>query len=1018
MRFLQCNLNHCQLAQDLVTQRVSDERLDVVAVADGYGLVDGKGGWIVAGRAALGIFGSRVTVSNIEKDREFVSARLNGIQVYSCYASSNVPMTNFMAFLDRLETSIRGLGRGVQVLVAGDLNARSAAWGDWTTNVRGEELAAMLDSLNLVVMNEGSKPTFVGIGAGSVIDVTLASEALARRVTDWRVLGVFNGSDHQYIEYSVQSHDSIESPRRTLSHNGWDTTRGIDLTTFKTGYLLARWGRDESDSLPTLEEMPEELAERFEKQVAAACDFSLPRRKGPPHGKPPAHWWTEEIASLRTGCIEARRAVKRRAARAVTRDVNDEVMVRLTDVLKEARKKLKIAIRLSKKRCWNELIASVDRDPWGRPYKVVMRKLQGAPPTANMEIGIIREVTGGLFPDHSRMVLDEIPPLPLEAGSEFSQAEVDVAVERIKGRKKAPGPDGLNSRIIAAVHAVDPQRLRRLFNACLRTGRFPARWKQARLVLLKKGNKPADVPSSYRPLCLLNDVGKLLEYLLVRRLESHVAEKGNLSDAQYGFRRGRSTDDACNRLRDTAQRAVNNYDACVAVSLDIKNAFNAIGWRHIMSALETWGVPVPLRRMFRSYFSERGAELQCPHLDGSVSVQVTCGVPQGSVVGPFLWNITYDKVLNTQMPEGSTVIGFADDTLVIASGGSIAEVESRLAESLDRIAEEIRGLGLSLAVEKTEAVSFRRNYKDPAPRVSLMGTQVPVSETMNYLGILVDKNLMFKQHIRAAAEKGQRVLTALSRLMPNMGGPKEVRRRLLSSVVHSVMLYGAPVWASALPYIKASVDGLAKVQRRTLLRNVSAYRTVSRTAANVLAAVPPIELLAAQREEAHYKRREQGSGDSDWKMVLKRQTLNRWKGQLEIAETGEWTRLLVHDLGRWTGRPHGQMDFHLTQIMSGHGCFGKYLFKIKRAGGQECCHCPALMDDAAHTLLECPAWDEQRGRLSRSIGRIEVSTLVEKMLRDRSSWEAVKRFANEVMLRKEEAERTRQGQPQRGGTVG
>jgi hypothetical protein len=96
-----------------------------------------------------------------------------------------------------------------------------------------------------------------------------------------------------------------------------------------------------------------------------------------------------------------------------------------------------------------------------------------------------------------------------------------------------------------------------MFNNCISSGIFPRIWKTARLVLLRKWNKPPGEASSYRPLYLLNGIGKLLEYLLVKRLELQVANKGDLSAAQYGFRRGLSTVYAGIALRDVARSAVN-----------------------------------------------------------------------------------------------------------------------------------------------------------------------------------------------------------------------------------------------------------------------------------------------------------------------------------------------------------------------------------------------------------------------------------------------------------------------------
>jgi len=228
---------------------------------------------------------------------------------------------------------------------------------------------------------------------------------------------------------------------------------------------------------------------------------------------------------------------------------------RSNDAYTTAKKLLKHAISGSKKACWSELIASVDKDPFGKPYKLVMRKLKGPSVTANMEHQTLETVISTLFPPHEHRPVS--PTTPAESIVEFTQEEVDAVVDRAKRKNKVPGPDGITSRILAAVHKANPRTLVELFNNCLKCGTFPSEWKTSRVVLLRKGDKPKDLPSSYRPFCLLNDVGKLLESLLSRRLEEFISTNGGLSPNQLSFRRGRSTDDAIRQMHQTIVQEVN-----------------------------------------------------------------------------------------------------------------------------------------------------------------------------------------------------------------------------------------------------------------------------------------------------------------------------------------------------------------------------------------------------------------------------------------------------------------------------
>lgn len=128
-KFIQANLNHCRVAQDLLIQYMVEQKVDVALVSDPH-RIDSPGSWHAdcgQGRAAIYIPSGKVTIGNVIRDTEFVAVRINGIQVYSCYASPNRPHAQYERFIRRLETSVRPISPGTPVLVAGDFNARSAA---------------------------------------------------------------------------------------------------------------------------------------------------------------------------------------------------------------------------------------------------------------------------------------------------------------------------------------------------------------------------------------------------------------------------------------------------------------------------------------------------------------------------------------------------------------------------------------------------------------------------------------------------------------------------------------------------------------------------------------------------------------------------------------------------------------------------------------------------------------------------------------------------------------------------
>ena len=124
---------------------------------------------------------------------------------------------------------------------------------------------------------------------------------------------------------------------------------------------------------------------------------------------------------------------------------------------------------------------------------------------------------------------------------------------------KAPGLDGIPNEVLKLVILYYPELLLSTFNVCLKEGKFHNDWKRQKLVLLRKGDKPLNRVSSYRPLCLLDTMGKLLESLILQRLKTHMEGKNGMSDRQYGFRKGRSTINAVQELVNRAETAKNFF---------------------------------------------------------------------------------------------------------------------------------------------------------------------------------------------------------------------------------------------------------------------------------------------------------------------------------------------------------------------------------------------------------------------------------------------------------------------------
>lgn len=216
---------------------------------------------------------------------------------------------------------------------------------------------------------------------------------------------------------------------------------------------------------------------------------------------------------------------------------------------------------------------------------------------------------------------------------------------------------------------------------------------------------------------------------------------------------------------------------------------------------------------------------------------------------------------------------------------------------------------------------------------------------------------------------------ALHGLMPNLRGPA---RLLYAGVVQSIMLYAIPAWCSIFNTSKGYWRKLIAIQRRTAIRVIAGYRTMSVTAAGILAGVPPIDLLAEGHAQAYKWRCK--DRDNEWEEwgpeEIRSRMMNNiyreWetrigqnedRGQARSRTSARIRRAFMGQIKNWKERNHGTVDYWMTQIFTGHGHFTEFVNRIGKDPLCECYHCGAVKDMAEHTLEVCPAWEIHRRNL-------------------------------------------------------
>lgn len=965
MKILQTNLGRAHGAHDVAVLTATEENVDMIVVSEPNKSKTGTAGWISDPNKDVAIYirNRNIEIGAINKTRGIIILQMQEFDLYACYMPPSLQHHEYEERIDYVVRTVQARNR--EALIIGDFNAKAEEWCSPLSDARGQILADAAASLRLTAHNKPGHPTFVRGSSETYIDVTFTTENLTRQMKSWTTLDNEPLSYHKHILFEV-GEKVIKNP------NTFKGKVHISKTRFREAVTNHCDGKNISNA----------------QQLNAAITkcYKSAKTRQPQNTNSAPYWWTDRIDELRTLCIKARRQYQREIRH---RDTTDLLLQELKSDYKNKKKELNNGIRQSKKACWTKLCEELEADIWGQSYKIVMQRFKGGQLPYKMTKAFRNRVIQTLFPTSDVPLIipdkDQNPP-------PFTRDEVESAARALK-TGKAPGPDGIPAEAVKEIVAIRPDLVQNVLNQIISAQNIPPEFKTAKLVFIHKTGKPADLENSYRPLCLINSMAKLLETILRDRLAKEVQEGEDLAPNQYGFRKGRSTLDAIRKVEEIAKNV--RFDGagdrwCVLVTVDVKNAFNSASWNEILNRLQTRKISKYLIATIRDYFYERTIN------DAGTVFTQTAGIPQGSVMGPLLWNIMYDPILTIDYPEGVEVIGFADDLAAVVVARTRDEVRTRVDGTLKKISNWMETNKLSLVPEKTGIVVLngpraRRHFK-----FKLNGADVTPTKHVKYLGVRISENFYLSQHVQDAVQKTGERLRSLSALMPNIKGPSFHKRRLFYGVLKSTLMYAAPIWGRMVKMDKYR-KMVESVQRRALIRITSAYRTISTVASQVIAGIAPIVLEILAQEAAE---REQ----LDAKAWIEQKWQERWENE---GNTAQWTRRLIPNISTWTKCKHRRTDYFLTQALTGHGCFKAYTEKIGKTDGN-CLYCERL-DTAEHTIFECNRWTDYRRQAEIEVDRsITADNMVELMTLSKENWEHIHGMVTKILTQKEIDERREQ----------
>lgn len=389
----------------------------------------------------------------------------------------------------------------------------------------------------------------------------------------------------------------------------------------------------------------------------------------------------------------------------------------------------------------------------------------------------------------------------------FTFSEITTEIKKLNV-KKSPGFDQIDGKTMKYLPRKGIVFLTTLFNSIMRLSYFPSQWKHAKIIMVRKPNKPENLLSSYRPISLLPVFSKVFERLFQKRMLPIIENLNIIPDHQFGFRHKHGTPEQCHRVVEVIRESLEKKLYCCSTFLDVKQAFDRVWHKGLLFKLKTL-LPTPYYLLFKSYLHERSFYVSVNGDESDIG-SIKSGVPQGSVMGPVLYTIyTADMPVRNDV----TIATYADDTAILATSPSAEEASRTAQRQLDELQLWFNKWNIRVNPEKSTNVTYTlRNEK--CPPLSLNGVTIPASNCVKYLGLRIDCRLTWKDHIKSKRKE----IDIKTKKMYWLIGPKsqlslENKVRLYKTVLKPVWSYGIELWGTAS---NSNIEILQRYQSKTL----------------------------------------------------------------------------------------------------------------------------------------------------------------------------------------------------------